>query len=311
MASCFSMVAFYGYFLRRSFAAAGLRPETHEIDGGETTMHCWVPDSALGGSDDSRPTVVLLHGFGPSAVWQWRRQVGHISRGLRLVVPDLVFFGGSSSRSARRSVAFQAECVLKLLDRLGVGRFSVVGTSYGGFVAWHVAREAAPAGRVERVVIASSDPLKTEEDDAQLRQRAGVENISDLMLPRSTRTLRSLLRLSVHRSPSIMPDFVLRDVLQTFFTDNREVKMELLEGLELNKNGEISGSPLLQDVLIVWGEHDYIFPLEKAHLLKKHLGEKARLEVMKNTAHVPQIEDPNRFNEIVLNFLLGKPISSL
>ena len=43
----------------------------------------------------------------------------------------------------------------------------------------------------------------------------------------------------------------------------------------------------------------------------RRLGEKARLEIMKNTAHVPQVEDPEKFNEILLNFLLGAPRSAM
>lgn len=41
------------------------------------------------------------------------------------------------------------------------------------------------------------------------------------------------------------------------------------------------------------------------HICCRLLGEKARLEVIKNTAHVPQIECPGQFNNIVKNFLCG------
>jgi pimeloyl-ACP methyl ester carboxylesterase len=99
-----------------------------------------------------------------------------------------------------------------------------------------------------------------------------------------------------------------------------------------------------QEVLVLWGEHDQIFPVEKAfqvarsvvhnaHLtltqydlisrvacvwgLRKgkckcrKLGANARLEVLKDTGHMPQEEDPKRFNEAILNFLLPAPKSSL
>lgn len=41
-----------------------------------------------------------------------------------------------------------------------------------------------------------------------------------------------------------------------------------------------------------------------------HLGERARLEVVKNTGHTPHLEDPSRFNELVLAFLLEAPATS-
>ena len=43
----------------------------------------------------------------------------------------------------------------------------------------------------------------------------------------------------------------------------------------------------------------------------RKLGPNARLEVLKDTGHMPQEEDPKRFNEAILNFLLPAPKSSL
>ncbi|ONK62880.1 uncharacterized protein A4U43_C07F9090 [Asparagus officinalis] len=37
------------------------------------------------------------------------------------------------------------------------------------------------------------------------------------------------------------------------------------------------------------------------------LGEKSRLEIVKNTGHLPNSEDPVTFNKFLLNFLLGDP----
>ena len=68
---------------------------------------------------------------------------------------------------------------------------------------------------------------------------------------------------------------------------------------------EFQLTPLEQDVLLVWGDHDQIFPLDKAFAVKRCLGENVRLEIFKETGHVPQMEDPNRFNEVVLDFLLA------
>ncbi|KAF5198857.1 alpha/beta-Hydrolases superfamily protein [Thalictrum thalictroides] len=82
-------------------------------------------------------------------------------------------------------------------------------------------------------------------------------------------------------------------------------KMELLKGVTFEDDGEVHVSPLPQDVLIVWGDHDQIFPLKQAVELKELLGDKARLEVIKNTAHIPQVEDANKFNDIVIKFLAG------
>jgi pimeloyl-ACP methyl ester carboxylesterase len=101
----------------------------------------------------------------------------------------------------------------------------------------------------------------------------------------------------------------------------------------------------VQDVLIVWGDHDQLFPLEKGFAVQRYsvlrrfpnfcklvcgglgisnsapligfcplqniavffrsLNGSARMEVIKNTGHAPQVEDPARFNKVMLDFLLA------
>ncbi|KAL5995337.1 hypothetical protein ACLOJK_025395 [Asimina triloba] len=55
----------------------------------------------------------------------------------------------------------------------------------------------------------------------------------------------------------------------TLYKDKREEKIQLLIGLTLGKDDNVQISPLQQEVLIVWGEYDQIFPLEKAFELKR------------------------------------------
>nr|XP_018676965.1 PREDICTED: uncharacterized protein LOC103973465 isoform X2 [Musa acuminata subsp. malaccensis] len=309
----FSMVWVIDLLIHLVYKAAGLRPHTVALDD-DTTVHCWISSSLLPPSSAIRskekkatPPLLLIHGFGPRGTWQWSRQIWHLAARFDLVVPDLLFFGGSTTRSPIRSEAFQAAAIARLLAVLGVGpphraRVSVAGTSYGGFVAYHVARALGPEW-VERVVIASSDVLKGPDDDRALLERAGgARSIDELLLPRTTADLRRLARLAVYRPPLFVPEFILRDMLQNLFSDNLEEKLELIKGVTVANK---------EQVLIIWGEHDQIFPVAKAIELQKRLGENARLEVLQNTGHLPQMEDANRFNKLLFSFLLGASQPSL
>ncbi|KAG9458125.1 hypothetical protein H6P81_002633 [Aristolochia fimbriata] len=300
-ASCCSLVSLYTLFLRRVFQSAGLKSKLIPIDE-ETTLHCWVPRS----SGSNKPSLLLVHGFGPSPLFQWRYQVRPFSRFFDLYVPDLVFFGKSTTSSSQRSEVFQAECVAKMMDKLDVKRFSVVGTSYGGFVAYHMSKIIC-GERLEKVVIASSGVNRRRRHGSELMDRAKVGSVSDLMLPVTAATLRTLIGLSVFKPPRIMPDFLLEDIINILYKPNFEEKLQLLAGITLGKDDDVHISPLQQEVLIVWGEYDQIFPLENAYELKGLIGEKVSLEVMRKCSHVPQIEHPKRFNEIVKSFLLVPP----
>ncbi|KAI7987948.1 2-hydroxy-6-oxononadienedioate/2-hydroxy-6-oxononatrienedioate hydrolase 1 [Camellia lanceoleosa] len=300
--SCFSMVSLYGSYLQRCMSRAGLSSQTMDIDD-ETTLHFWGPNHSSSSKKPKKPAVILIHGFGPDALWQWRKQAVFLAHDFEVYIPNLVFFGNSTTKSGKRSEVFQAESVGKLVEKLGIKRYSVVGTSYGGFVAYRMGLMWPE--RVEKVVIASSGVNMSPTDNPDLLNRAQLHKIEDLMLPASPSHLRTLLSLAVFRPLHYIPDFFLNDVLHKLYSGNRKEKMELLKGLTLGRDDTENLSPLQQEVLIVWGEHDQIFQLEKAIKLKEFLGEKARLQVISNTAHVPQIENPTHFNNIIKLFLHG------
>lgn len=70
----------------------------------------------------------------------------------------------------------------------------------------------------------------------------------------------------------------------------------------------------VQKVLIVWGDHEGIFPVEKGQEMKERIGEEEGnvvLEVFKKTSHIPHAENPARFNKLVTNFLLGSSSISI
>lgn len=201
-----SPVSLYGIYLRRAFTASGLSSQSIDVDS-ETTIHFWGPTQTT-----QKPSLVLIHGFGPMALWQWRQQVQFFSPHFNVYVPDLVFFGGSTTRSSERAETFQAASVGKLLEILGVKRYYVVGTSYGGVVAYHVARMWPE--RVEKVVIASSGVNMRRRDNEALMKRAKLEKIEELMLPVTASQLRTLMGLSVSMRFNILPDFFLNDLVQ-------------------------------------------------------------------------------------------------
>ncbi len=74
--------------------------------------------------------------------------------GRRTIAPDLPGFGASDHRVVDYSSRGHADSTLRLLDRLGVERFHVLGFSMGGAVALHLADQAPE--RVASVILMSS-----------------------------------------------------------------------------------------------------------------------------------------------------------
>jgi pimeloyl-ACP methyl ester carboxylesterase len=207
-----SFAGLYNGYLRRCFTGAGLFSQKIDIDN-ETSLHFWGPTN----QSTQKPSLLLIHGFGPMAMWQWRQQVQFLAPHFNLYVPDLIFFGESTTKSKERTEIFQAESVGKLLEKIGVRKCHVAGTSYGGIVAYNLAKMLGEE-KIEKVVIASSGVNMTKNHNVALLKRAGIDKIEDLMLPSTTQHLRKLMTLCVARRIPFLPNFFLKDFLNVSST---------------------------------------------------------------------------------------------
>ncbi|XP_042387726.1 uncharacterized protein LOC121979797 [Zingiber officinale] len=188
-----SFVSLHELLLHLSFLRCGLRPVT--LDLGHTSLHIWGPNPRRA---SRKPALLLIHGFGGNSKWQWEGQIGALSRSFDLYIPDLLFFGRSRSSCADRSVGYQARCVAEAMRLLGVARYSVMGISYGGFMAFHLAEMEAES--VERMAILTAGICMSPE---QLRVMYAKEkrDVCELLLPQKADDLRALVSRSMYRPP--------------------------------------------------------------------------------------------------------------
>ncbi|KAF8657620.1 hypothetical protein HU200_059768 [Digitaria exilis] len=297
---------------------AGLRCRAVTVDDAGTVMSIWAPKDKLPptatessvkmkkeerrySSNSSRLSVVLFHGFAGDGIFTWVLQVVALAKHYDVYVPDLLFFGGSTSypASTDRSPAFQAECVAAALRRLGVKRCAVVGFSYGGFVAFRMA-EAHPGLVASVVATGSLVDMPRSTGDAILR-RLGAVSLAELLLPHDVAGLRSLFAAGTHRK-WWFPDTILKDYLELMIF-NRKQRTELLEGM-VTSDEDASAPSFRQDILLLWGENDSIFPMELASKLKEQLGAKATLRSISMAGHLVMLERPRVFNRRLREFLL-------
>ncbi len=252
------------------------------------------------GDAPHRPPLLVLMGFGASVEWQWHPNVQALARRHRLIVPDLVFFGGSHGRDAAPTLELQARTVLALMDRLGISRTDVLGLSYGGFVTFLLAAEA-PARFGRLISVACPGPVVERRDLEDMCARFGVAQMADLLLPTRPAGVRALLEVAWVRPPPV-PAALLAATLDVLFSHAVDEKRALLEDL-VRRADAPPELPHLGPTLLLWGEHDRVFPVELAHRLAARIGPQARLEIIPDTAHAPQLEKPKAFNRLVLDFL--------
>ncbi|KAL8262574.1 hypothetical protein R6Q59_023923 [Mikania micrantha] len=303
MTKCINFTAIRDRCLSLSFRSAGLKSTITTLHGGDTSIHCWIPKT----QNPSKPNLILIHGIGANSKWQWDPIISRVTRAFNVYVPDLLFYGESYTSRPERTEEFQGECVMRTLEGVGLrGKFNLVGLSYGGFVGYSMAVRFPEA--VERVVIVGSGVSLDVEMDLEdgLFCSKNIKDAANVLLAQTPEMAKELLRIAFYKAPNtnFVPSCLIRDYIHEMNVGYFEEKKECIEAVQ--KDRKFSDLPkITQPTLIIWGEHDEIFPLELGHRLKRHLGENAELVVLNKTGHAINIEQPKELCRLFNLFLIS------
>ncbi|XP_022132372.1 uncharacterized protein LOC111005247 [Momordica charantia] len=301
---CLSYGSIMEAWYRSYFSRVGLKSATTDLGDG-TVMHCWIPKTPK----ETNPNLVLIHGMGANAMWQWNKFVRPLIAHFNIYVPDLVFFGESYTALSDRSEAFQARCVMGVLDAHGVRTTNAVGISYGGFVAYSMAAQFPD--RMEKLVLCCTGVCLEDKDmEDGMFQVKSVEEAVSVLLPQTPEKLKEMIRIAFFKPIRIGPSCLVNDLIDSLCTEYREQKKELIQAL--HKGRKFSNLPkITQPTLIMWGENDLVFPMELAHRLKSHIGDGAELVVIEKAGHALNVEKPREMKKLIQCFLVGAPPPSM
>ncbi|KAH7651091.1 Triacylglycerol lipase protein [Dioscorea alata] len=290
---------------------AGLRRTTIEIDADHRTiMSIWAPKAYQNINNNKKtknkkkkkkdkPAVVLVHGFAADGIVTWQFQVGALINKYDVFVPDLLYFGESKSSSSDRLPEFQARCLASALARLGVARCAMVGFSYGGMVALKLT-EMWPE-LVSHLVVSGAAIAFTDSINEAMLGRLGFASLAEFLLPESVEGVKDLFTVATYKK-LWLPHCLYRHYLQSMFGDRKD-RAELLEGIMVRDKDAAVPAALPERILLLWGENDNIFNIEMANNLKKQLGDKATLQVIKKAGHLVHLERPCTYNRHLKEFL--------
>lgn len=205
MAECFSFASSRNSCYKFSFSRAGLKSSITDLGDG-TIMHFWVPKN----HKDQKPNLLLIHGMGANAMWQWNEFISPLSTKFNIFVPDLLFFGESYTDRPERTEGFQAQCVMKAMEIFRVKKMSIVGISYGGFVGYSMVSQFPEA--VEKLVIVCSGLCMEEKDmEEGLFRVKTVDEAAAKLLPQTPEDLSELMRITFYKPQKRIPTCFLKD----------------------------------------------------------------------------------------------------
>lgn len=256
-----------------------------------------------GFGDSARPAMLLIHGYTASA-YVWRHCVHALAdAGFFVLAIDLVGFGYSEKpRWFEYSIDAQARVIERFLDRLGIGRAFIVGSSYGGAVAATLALDYSE--RVEKLVLVDAvinDRLRSH-PVLRLASLPGVGEVITPFIADSRAFMRHRMRGTLGPiSQHLITDDRITNIRRPLYAADGHHSL-LATSRNWHADRIASDAHLVsQPTLIVWGEHDTVIPLIDGYKLYHAIGD-SRLVIIKNCGHVPQEEASGAFAGILSDF---------
>lgn len=253
------------------------------------------------------PLVLLVHGIA-STLDTWDPVFDCLAEECTVLAPDLPGCGTSEPPAGDHSLGAHASGLRDLLTALGHEHATFVGHSLGGGIVMQAAYQHPEL--CERLVLVSSGGLGTEVNSLL---RAATLPGSELVMPvvchekvgQAAIAVTGLLRRlgvgphdlqELARSHAALADPETR---RAFIHTARQV---------IDRTGQrVSATDRLYlaadtPSLIMWGESDRIIPADhgrSAHEAMPH----SRLELFEGAGHYPHQEDPERFCDVLLEFV--------
>jgi pimeloyl-ACP methyl ester carboxylesterase len=256
----------------------------------------------------SGPVVVLIHGITSNSA-TWKRVMPSLARHFTVIAPDLAGHGQSDKPKGDYSLGAHASGIRDLLLMLGHERASIVGHSLGGGIALQFSYQFPE--RCERLVLVDSGGLGR---DVSMLLRAATLPGSEFVLPflAATRLLdagefagRLLGRFGLHARTDL--EEMARGHATLSDAEARAAFVHTLRSVVEPGGQRVDASNRLYlaehiPFLLIWGERDSIIPVAHGRIAHEHVPG-SRLEVFQSSGHFPQLDEPERFIETLVDFM--------
>jgi pimeloyl-ACP methyl ester carboxylesterase len=288
----FSPFFYFNHSVNFIFKWHGLTLKTLKKDG--FIIEYWE-------SNNNKPNLLLLQAFAAESKYSWHKQIGSLAKKHHLIIPNLIYFGGSTMEPKSYAIADQVKAVQLLVDYLKLTSFALSGSSYGGVIAIGLANQNKE--KIEKMIL-TNGPIKydSEEDINAILVDFGLTEKAQLLVPQNYLQLHKLFGISYHKKPPV-PAFFFKGIHRNLYAnsdDKRKLVAKSSEELALLREIEYD---FKFPILLIWGEEDRLAPLRIGKALKADFGDKARLVIMPKTAHMPNFEKPRAYNRIMNAFL--------
>ncbi|NHA04608.1 alpha/beta hydrolase [Mucilaginibacter sp. HC2] len=239
--------------------------------------------------------IVFIHGQ-PFNRSMWNYQSKVFSKTNRLIIPDLRGYGESITTEPLVLLDELALDIIYLLNELNISKAVLVGLSMGGQVALEIYRLAPHL--VTGLVLADTD-ARAEDATSYLNRLALAKRLlSEGMERYTTQNIGHYLCKNTFDTNQEVVDHLSDMMINTDATGAAAVQLGRAE----RRDHSAMLSNIDFPTLIVVGDQDVFTPVSTAEYMHARIN-MAALVIIKNAGHMPNMEQPGQFNQLLKDYL--------
>ncbi|MBC9878396.1 alpha/beta hydrolase [Bradyrhizobium sp. INPA01-394B] len=247
--------------------------------------------------EGSGPGLVLVHGTGGNSQTNWSQMVGRLAESRTVVRPDYSGSGATIDKGGPLTVALLAAQVVAAVKDAAAAPFDLVGFSLGAAVATYIAAEYPDL--VRSVVL-----LAGFASSADARQTMQFELWRDLV--RTDHRAMARFILITGFSPdflSSLDDAAISAAVDEIVTNTNWEGMARQIELDLTIDVRDRAPRIAKPALVIGCIHDHMVPPAHARELAALIPGSRYVDMA--TGHLAPLEQPDKFADLVLDFLRG------
>jgi 2-hydroxy-6-oxonona-2,4-dienedioate hydrolase len=259
----------------------------------------------------SGPALFLLHGVGVSGS-SFFRNIDELGRRYAVYAPYMLGHGFTDATDFKGGPPQPATVrhLGRLADRLGIERYSVAGSSYGGLIAALMWFDRPK--RVDSLVLIGTGAVFHPAEEQEKTLRNAAANAGQAMGDPTLDSCRKRLGAICHDPAAVAEEILLEQLTSYALPDRFDAYKATIAGLIATcSSSEHRVYTRLEQLkartLILTGRDDIRAKWE-LHVEGRKRMPDARLLILEKCGHLPYMEHPQAFNMAVDSFLAGEVV---
>jgi pimeloyl-ACP methyl ester carboxylesterase len=233
--------------------------------------------------------LVLLHGlFG--ALSNWEDVVNRFSKDYRVIIPMLPLYTMPVKESGLDKLS---EFLESFVEHMGLTQMNLMGNSLGGHIALIYTLQYPQ--HVKRLILTGSSGLFEDGMGGSYPRRGSYDYISERVA-------------YTFYDPKTATKDLIDEVFETTKSIPKCLRIVAIAKSAQRHNMAEEVTNITAPTMLIWGLNDTITPPMVAHEFNRLLPN-STLRFIDECSHAPMMERPERFNELLAEFL-AKPVSA-